>query len=394
MPENLARSPRELRDEVEQLVRDDLVGPLGGEREELGTETRPIDRYLLGLLAPRMEPRPGAGTALAAATSAPADRENPEEDENAAADVQPEDELASGGVTADSGAEGRPEERPAAIDQLVPSAFGLTVAVDEGCDTLRVSASWGAYDKATSETRLARDGGAARVWRRRPCGGEVIVLIGQDGRIAPQPLDADEPDVRLEGLVRKRDGGDLVSLFLVNGQEVGGRSVEKWLCQAELRVEATDGSAVFVRRSVDAAALTPAVDRQELRGLELLYRDTVELAVGHGVATEVELAPNRPDRGFRVKTTALPAADVPRTDAPGLADFADPAIAAPFAVVGDALDMARLGAADDVELPVLLHPLVDAYVAWLDGQERRIGDPAARLEGHEEIARDHLRERR
>ena len=396
MPDGLGRSPRELRDEVEQLVRDDLVGPLGGEREELATDTPPIDRYLLGLLAPRLEPRAGssAGASRPATSASPSD-DGADEDGNAASDAQPEDELASGGITADSGAEGRPEERPAAVDQLVPSAFGLTVAVEDGCEALRVSATWGAYERATSEERLDRDGGAARVWRRRPCGGETVVQIGRDGRIAPEPLDPGEPDVQLEGLVRKREGGHLVSLFLVNGQEaVGGRSVEKWLCQAELHVEAVDGRAVFVRRSVDAAALTPEVDRRELSGLELLYRNTVELAVGHGVATEVELSPQRPDRGLRVRTTALPAANVPRTDAPGSEDFTDPAVATPFAVAGEALDMARLGAAPDAELPALLHPLVDAYEAWIDGQERRIGDPAARLDGHEATARQHLEDAR
>jgi hypothetical protein len=395
MPDGLGHSPRELRDEVEQLVREDLVGPLGGEREELEIERPPIDRYLLGLLAPQMESRAGSGADAAKPATLAASTGEEVDDENAASDAQPEDELASGGVTGDSGAEGRPEERPAAIDQLVPSAFGLTVAVKEGCEALRVSAAWGAYERATSETSLDRDGNAARVWRRRPCGGEAIVKIGRGGRIAPQLLDPDEPEVQLEGLVRSRDEGHLLSLFLVNGQEaVGGRSVEKWLCQAELRVEAIDGTPVFVRRSVDTAALTPDLDRRELRGLELLYRGTVELAVGHGVATEVELSPQGPDRGRLVRTTALPAADVPRTDAPGLDDFVDPAVTTPFARVSDALDMARLGRASDGGLPELLHPLVDAYEAWIDGQERRIGDPAARLDGQEGIARDHLRDAR
>src|SRR4051812_1637060 len=227
MSERLSRSPRQLRDEVEQLVRDDLVGPLGGEREELPIETPPIDRYLLGLLAPQMEPRAATGTRQPTLSDG-AVEEDTGADENAASDAQPEDELASGGITADSGAEGRPEERPAAIDQLVPSAFGLTVAVDADCDELRVGASWGAYERATSEERLDRDGRAARVWRRRRCGGETVVRIGGGRRIESQPLDPDEPEVRLEGLMRRRDGGLLVSLFLVNGQVAeGGRSVDK-----------------------------------------------------------------------------------------------------------------------------------------------------------------------
>ena len=47
----VAKTPRQLRDEVEQLIRDDLIGPLGGAEEEL--HDPPVDRYLLGLLAPR-----------------------------------------------------------------------------------------------------------------------------------------------------------------------------------------------------------------------------------------------------------------------------------------------------------------------------------------------------
>jgi len=31
----VAKTPRQLRDEVEQLIRDDLIGPLGGAEEEL-----------------------------------------------------------------------------------------------------------------------------------------------------------------------------------------------------------------------------------------------------------------------------------------------------------------------------------------------------------------------
>ena len=150
MTDGLGRSPRELRDEVEQLVRDDLVGPLGGEHEELGADTPPIDRYLLSLLAPRLEPRAGSPSDASWPAASPAPTGDDADDESAASDAQPEDELASGGITADSGAEGRPEERPAAIDQLVPSAFGLTVAVEEGCEALRVGATWGAYERATS----------------------------------------------------------------------------------------------------------------------------------------------------------------------------------------------------------------------------------------------------
>lgn len=52
----LARSPRQLRDELEELIRDDLIGPDDGAEEEI--RDAPVDRYLLGLLAPRSTPEP------------------------------------------------------------------------------------------------------------------------------------------------------------------------------------------------------------------------------------------------------------------------------------------------------------------------------------------------
>ena len=157
-------SARELRDEIEELIRDDLIGPIGGPEEEL--DDAPVDRYVLGLLAPRFSFSPTGSNGSAG--SGQDDDEDP-----IAVDALPEDGLADGGVTADSGEEGTAEERPPAVDQLVPSSFGMTFALDGDCEELQVDASWGAYARQTSEQRLDRDGKPARVWRRRQCGGEV-----------------------------------------------------------------------------------------------------------------------------------------------------------------------------------------------------------------------------
>ena len=374
----IAKSPRELRDEVEALIRDDLIGPLGGDQEEL--HEAPVDRYLLGLLAPRF-----ALGQVSSGSGASGD-EDPIE-----ADAQPEDELAGGGITADSGEEGTAEDRPPAIDQLIPSAFGLTFAIDDECDALLVEASWGAYARHTSEEKLDWDNKPARVWRRRPCGGAKRVSIGRAGAIAPFVPDEAEPEVIVRGLVRERHGHRLVSLFLVNGQVGGGgRSVECWLCQASLSVEHPDGRPVFVRRRIDTVAMAPAIDREELAGLEMQYRASVELAVGHGVGVEVTEALDAPGRGVRLQTAAMPAEEVPRTDAPGPEDFADAAIAEPLAAAVDALDMKTLSEASDDALPGLLTPLAEAYEAWIAAQRERIADPESRLAGYEQTAREHL----
>src|SRR4051794_39125360 len=103
----LARTPRELRDEVEQLMRDDLIGPAGGPEEELFDA--PVDQYLLGLIAPRFARWHGAAVS------------GDDDEESVELELQPEDELAEGGITADSPEEGTVEDRPPAVDQLIPS---------------------------------------------------------------------------------------------------------------------------------------------------------------------------------------------------------------------------------------------------------------------------------
>ncbi len=384
MPETrLARSARELRGELEELIRDDLIGPIGGPEEEL--DDAPVDRYLLGLLAPRFTVYAGGPDGLWP-SRAQEDGEDP-----IAADALPEDDLADAGLTADEG-EGTAEDRPPAVDQLVPSSFGMTFAVDCECSELLVTASWGAYSRHTSGERLDRDGKPARVWRRRECGGQVMIPLEVSGPLGSYKPDADEPEVVIRGLVRRRDDHLLVSLFLVNGQVGdGGRAVPRWLCQASLAVEHADGMPVFVRRSVQAVGMAPEVDRDELAGLEMLFRDSVELAVGHGVGVQAMEPAEIRGRGVRIQTEAMPIQEVPRTDAPLPEDFGDPAIREPFTAALAALDMKTLSEASNAELPGLLSPLADAYEAWIAVQERRIDDPAQALEPHEAKARDHLR---
>jgi hypothetical protein len=372
----LTKSPRELRDELEDLIRDDLIGPTGGPEEEL--REAPIDRYLLGLLAPRFTTDGSAAT-------------GEDGEQSIATERLPEDELARGAVGPDSGEEGTVEERPPAVEQLVPSSFGLTFALAPDCDRLTIAASWGAYARETSEHLLDREDKPARVWQRRSCGGEVLIEIGGPGSIEPQVLDAAEPEVLVRGIVRERAGHRLVSLFLVNGQVGdGGRSVSRWLCQAELRVRHPAGEPVFVRRALDAVARAPDIDRVELAGLEMQYRDTVELVVGHGVGVAATEAPGDPTRGVELRTKVMPAQEVPRTDAPEPGDFADPAIREPFTQALPALDMRTLSVADAIELPALLSPLVDAYAAWISGQESRIADPSQHLQSHADTAHRHL----
>jgi len=291
----LDRSPRELRDDLERMIRLDLLGPAGGEYEEL--DEQPSERYLLGMLAPREHP---------------------------SLDPVPDEELGVGDVSGDSGEEGEPEPAAPAVDQLVPSAFGMTFVLDEGCKQLEVVASWGHYTRGKSEYLRTATGQPKSVWQRRPAGGRIITIeVPSEGMIGPLTPDEEQPEVIVRGRARTHGDRRIVTVFLVNEQDERERGGDAaWLFQSELCVRAPGRAPVFVRRPLASSGSVPEVDRTELASLDMLYRHEGELAVGHGVATHAVHADRDNTRAVELATTAMPAAEVPLTEAPGVEDFA------------------------------------------------------------------------
>ena len=354
---SLARRPGETRDALQGLILADLLGPAGGEHEEV-LESRVSERYAIGMLAPR---RLGLGAATAA-------------------DHQPEaeaidDELAVAG--AEDGEEGRTEPPAPAVEQLVPSSLGLSFAVAPGTDLLDVVVAWGAYKRGPSDELETETGRPRRVWKRLPAGGTRPIRLAP-GDLKPFKPDSDHPEVIVRGRVRDRAGLRLVTLFLVNDQlEPASDKDEAWVFQPELRVSA-DGRPVFVSHRPGRPPRVPSIDADELADLDMLYRDEVELAVGHnvGVHAVADLADSR--RGTELRTAVAPSYELPLSETPTAEDNPDLATVT--------LDIRTLAEAEPAALPALLTPLVDAYERWIDRQAARIGDRQARLEGHEQAA--------
>ena len=121
---------------------------------------------------------------------------------------------------------------------------------------------------------------------------------------------------------------------------------ERWLFQIELSAAAADRSAVFVGRQL---ALPNEVSHgdSELRHLDLLYREKVEFAVGHGIAVHADPAAPGPD------DTAL---DAIERELMGRVAF----------------DMEALSKLDGPAATAALRPLADAYDRWLGRQEDRV----------------------
>jgi hypothetical protein len=340
---------RQVRDELERLVLAELLGPAGGEREELAGEERPSDRYLVGMLAPR----------------------------RTAARPDDLDALALSGDT--SGDEGRPEPAAPPLTTLFASSIGFTCSVDGGVGEVRVTAGWGRYlrDLATADG----DQTTERLWRREPGGGTVQLPLA-DGDLDPRAPDPEQPEVVVRGRARRHGDEWLLTVFLVNDQRQPDRLPDQaWLFQVELAVDAGDGAAVFRRRP----ALAGSAERdREADTLAMAYRRHVEFAVGHGVGVHAEPDEQDPGRARRIRTATVPAYEVPRTDPPTVADVPE--------LAGVTLDMAVLATTPDEDLAGRLLPLVDAYTAWIVRQRARVGEAEARLDGFQAIAASALDE--
>lgn len=331
-------TPADLRAELERLVLTDLLGPADPHEQLPGVRSPVREWYLVGMLAPM-------GTIV-------------DPSRNDGDDLQDGDE---------GGAPG-PDDRPSKV-VLFPSSVGLTAAVDLSCSSLDVSASWGRYEKIDNPDPTAvRE--FERLWQRHPAGGAVTVPL-LEGDIGPIVPDADLPEVVVRGRCRATPHCWLVTLFLVNEQLPSATNIdERWLFQVELSAKAGDGASAFVGRQLALPDETSHTDA-ELRHLDLLYREKVEFAVGHGTAVHAEPDPADPHRATSVRTTSIPRSEVAKVEAPGPDDPAlDDVERELMGTV--AFDMRVLSTLEGPAAAAALRPLADAYDLWLGRQEDRI----------------------
>lgn len=351
-----APDAQKLRALLEERVIADLLGPAGGEEEEVA-ENSIRDRYLVGLLAPKRQ----------------------------RVRLEQMDALETGG---DAGAEdGLVDATTPSAPTMFPSAIGVSFCVAPGT-AVRVRAAWGRYLRGESATQRDEAGKPLRVWKRTPMREEIGPLTLQAGPIGPLPLCADQPQVVVRGVANEAPGALVVSLFLVNGQdEPAERRDEAWLFQPELSVEGEGGGAVFLGRAA-GVKVGDGLPLDEETSMAMLYRDQVELAVGHGVSVHAEPARDDPRRATRVTTVVVPRHEVgaqrarmpPRPAGRALEPEEDPALE------GVLLDMRALAELPTDHLGAALRPLPAAYRAWIERQRARVRDPGARLAGFEATA--------
>lgn len=346
-----APTPHALRDELTQMVVRDLLGPADGPEEELHQrEDRVTNRYLVGMLAPK------------------ATRVEPEVQDALGTDEQDDAEAGSSDVSTP----------PAAT--FFPNSIGLSFVVDGASTEVLVQAEWGRYLKIHSKTQVnERNGNAARVWKRQPFVGNPIVLPLQEGAFGPlQPCPDTDPDVVVQGRVRRNTGDWVVTVFLVNQRVDQDRNKdEAWVFQPRVRVMDTGAERrpIFVQRRDWKHDLSrmDALNREETETLAMLYRDRLEFAVGHGVAVHATVASGG-IRASILETEFVPRSEVEQQTPPTAED--DPNLA------GVVLDMKELARMPKAELVAALQRLKEAYAQWIVRETAKTADPAERLQEH------------
>lgn len=331
-----------VRELLQLAVIDDLLGPADGPVEEIvGMSVR--DRYLVGKLAP-MDTEPDA--------------------------AETDNFGTSGKVDPDDQGE---EIETSSSHSLVPSSMGFTFCVDGKLESVQLFANWGRYERTQSEREDEETGKSRRCWKRIPSGGSAVVSLNKR-TIDPIRVDADCPSVVVQGSVSAplENGDRLVTLFLVNTQTMPEQNQDQaWIFQPELMVRDKEGQAIFRRRPI----LRADEFDEEREALEMIYRDRVEFAVGHGVSVHATVSKEDSERATEVGTTILPEYEIQVTETPGLEPEDRPAMRR--MIEDGLLDMERLAELATPEkrdeLVAGLKVLTDDYAEWIAENRNAIG---------------------
>ena len=347
---------RHIRELLETIVQDDLLGPAQGPEEEVvGSTVRA--RYIVGRLGP-------VKTLLESAEESSSDEDDSETEEEAKSETPTNEGNGDG---ADASEEESDESVADDLDtlksnELTPSSMGMTFCIDASLPQIEVEVEWGKYTRETSETATKKDGSPLKCWKRHQMGGKFTLTL-QEGQIPSVAPVTGEPKVVVTGIVSKPVGGTgtrPVTLFLANKQEKPVQNQdEAWLFQPVLKVRSPDGAAIFKKRPLPGLSENDT----EMKTLDMIYRSKVEFAVGHNISVHVEPSAEDHERAVEIATVAMPHYEVPATEVPKIKD-------------GDKdldLDMRKVAAAignseGDAIRNGVLGVIVKEYAKWIEAR--------------------------
>ena len=327
----------QVRDALTHALHLDLIGPGPGRNDEHAEERlpgweRPSMWYLTGFLVPTGTPGPLRGD------------DDAEDDWDA--------EVPEGaGLEEESTEDGKRAKR-----SFFPSSMGLSFLVYPGAKSIRVTVTWGDYQRGEGEDW---SGKTVEAWVRTPRSEQVEVALDGSTSLARRAvpdsgglvLRIAERPIRTEGLGgRIQSGARAVSVFLVNERPPAKDhkdADEGYAFQARLAVECEEH---FHPRHDLSARHSDEWDR---RVADLHYADTPAYATGHGVSADWTVTDGV---CTQVRTSWIGSAEVEATK--------------PRSVEGVELSMRRLGElADGPAARAALEPLVAEYQSWIEARE-------------------------
>jgi hypothetical protein len=336
------------RENLADILERELLGPMYGPEEVI--DSAPDSVYLIGRIAPFKLSTGKQNPTDADDTEPPTDvGDATDADESRGVPVTSVDEDGAGGEDDNGGAEDEPQRR----GLMIPASMGLRCQVPADLEAFTVTATWGRYESITEDDpERAR---LVRKHKRTPVEVVTTVKVAEltPGQTAKFPL-KDKVVLSIDRHDESWHGCVLIEIALCNDRETPRKiPVEAWLYQTKLTVSA-GGEAVFLPTN-DPLLDTRWEPVDELRRLNLQYRDRLEFAIGRTCSVDWdEVADTR--RASQVRTSWLPMCETPQVTAEEIEAM---------------LDMRDLARAAPDELRAGLIPIVDEYEKWLTKQEEQ-----------------------
>ena len=330
-----------VREELVGILERELLGPMNGPEEVLNGVPDVV--YLVGRIAPRKLTGKGH--------PADADTDEPGTDVGDADEAKEDQGVPVSGADEDGadGDEDNVEDEPQRRGLMIPASMGLRFQIPDDLEEFTVTAFWGVYEPVTDESEKQR----VRRYKRRPVEIPKTIAVAELDAAKTSDFTLEE-DVLLR--VDRHDdperGCRLIELALCNDRETPRKiPVDAWLYQTKLLVTAGKPDAFLP--VCDPALEAFEEEDDELRRLNLQYRNRLEFAVGRTCSVDWKIAEGK-RRASAVWTTWLPVCETPQVTADEIDAM---------------LDMDALAKATLAELRDGLSPIVEHYAAWLDDEE-------------------------
>lgn len=321
-----------VRNEYENLIKNDLLGPWQGPDEVI--LQAPKSRYLVGMLAPQI---------IDAEEILPeADEKGNALDEESTTSIG-EEQIESGDATEED------EDKGIVTNSVRPSSMGLRCQVPKEISKLIAVAKWGRY---IGENKTNNDGTSVKEFHREQIieKKEIDLNLKHSEYFLANSLAKFSVDITTE------KDRKIIEIALINNQKTEKKApATSWMYQTEFELYGPDNDAIFLP-STDVLEDGILETDEELKRLSLLYRNRLEFAIGRSCSASAEFDESS-RRAKKVFTSWLPCVDIAQTRAAGSKNLLT--------------SMKKLAEASIQDLNDGLRNLLVDYESWINDQENQ-----------------------